>query len=393
MNGCWIPDTPIAVDYWKRQTCPATVFFLSHMHADHTSGLSSSWKDKIYCSEITAKLLESKFGIKNKLIWPLTMGTSHIVDLDVINCITMTVTLIDAHHCPGAVMFLFEGYFGTILYTGDFRFCSEMSADLGVISGKCIDTLYFDNTYNSPEFCFPPREDAREQIFQIISDHKDSVVVIGMFNLGKENLLIDIAKYFETRIVVSPEKMFQINLLDLPDVFTTGVSTGWIRVEKKMKITNSNIEKWNKEKSAIAILPTALFSSSQNYRNSRKIYTVPYSDHSSYLELLQFVARVKPKRLIPIVKKNEFYSKMNITDIQHFNDFLDKNPQKSVIVPDVFQNYFISSGSKVVRPKNYNLKRNRSLGVQFHDSPEKVKIPPKQLQFKNQDELTTRKKE
>ena len=35
--------------------------------------------------------------------------------------VRITVTVFDANHCPGAAMFLFEGFFGNVLYTGDFR--------------------------------------------------------------------------------------------------------------------------------------------------------------------------------------------------------------------------------------------------------------------------------
>jgi len=31
-------------------------------------------------------------------------------------------TLFDAKHIPGAAMILFQGYMGSILYTGDFRY-------------------------------------------------------------------------------------------------------------------------------------------------------------------------------------------------------------------------------------------------------------------------------
>lgn len=44
-------------------------------------------------------------------------------------CPDTTVTMLDANHCVGSAMFLFEGYFGRILYTGNFRFV-EISFNL-----------------------------------------------------------------------------------------------------------------------------------------------------------------------------------------------------------------------------------------------------------------------
>jgi DNA cross-link repair 1B protein len=68
-------------------------------------------------------------------------------------------------------MFLFEGYFGRILYTGDFRFnlarfyLTNMSLfrytpsmlENRAIFGNQIDILYLDNTYFHPDFVFPSK--------------------------------------------------------------------------------------------------------------------------------------------------------------------------------------------------------------------------------------------
>lgn len=55
---------------------------------------------------------------------------------------------IDALHCPGAVMFMFRGEFGHVLYTGDFRWetTGERSQKaramlLDALNGANIDVL------------------------------------------------------------------------------------------------------------------------------------------------------------------------------------------------------------------------------------------------------------
>uniref|UniRef100_U3JLG5 non-specific serine/threonine protein kinase n=1 Tax=Ficedula albicollis TaxID=59894 RepID=U3JLG5_FICAL len=130
MSGTVLPGTPIAVDFWSlRRAAGARLFFLSHMHSDHTVGLSSTWSRPLYCSPLTARLLHRRLQVPKCWIRPLEVGQSHVVG-------EVTVTVIDSNHCPGSVMFLFEGTFGTILYTG-------MASQLQVFSPPSVSSSAF----------------------------------------------------------------------------------------------------------------------------------------------------------------------------------------------------------------------------------------------------------
>ncbi|XP_033925652.1 5' exonuclease Apollo [Melopsittacus undulatus] len=294
MAGSVLAGTPIAVDLWRvRRAAGARLFFLSHLHADHTVGLGSTWDRPLYCSPCTARLLPRRLQVPTRWIRPLEVGESHVLGEEV----TVTVTLLDANHCPGSVMFLFEGTFGTILYTGDFRYTRTMQGE-PVLRGRHIDRLYLDNTHCNPQQSLPSRQQATHQAVRIIRQHPQHQVVIGVYSLGKEMLLVDLAVEFSTWVVVSPWRLEQMRLLEMPDVFTSEEGAGWIRAVDVTEIRWDTLVSWNMLHPTIAILPTGR----PVKVTHPNIYPIPYSDHSSFSELCEFVKWLKPCSVIPILK-------------------------------------------------------------------------------------------
>lgn len=394
MNGKVIPGTPIAVDFWKTRECPnARLFFLTHLHGDHIVGLSSSWQHKIYCSEVTGKLLVERYDIDASLISPLETGCSHILYVDSDQIEQMSVTVINAHHCPGSVMFFFEGYFGKILYTGDFRFDSEMKDDPLMGNLLHADTLYLDNTYNSPKCVFPSREESFKQMMEIIQSHEDFHIKIGLRNLGKEDLLVKIAVDLNEWIKVPPSFFQLAELLDLPDVFITGETDARIEVVPFYSISNKNIERWNKECPTIALLPTSLYTGLEMspFCNQENVYIVPYSDHSSFDELIEFVKFIKPGCIYPIVcgeTRGPFGSSISDrADISVFEPYLCNKQGRNNEIPESVKRWMYGKRTalkpaKVLNKKPFTLARKRSLqnskrGVHFDDSMEEFSEPKK----------------
>ncbi|XP_061327968.1 5' exonuclease Apollo [Pezoporus flaviventris] len=309
MSGTVIPGTPIAVDFWSvRRAGGARLFFLSHLHSDHTVGLSSTWNRPLYCSPLTARLLHRRLQVPACWIRPLEVGQSHVLGEEV------TVTLLDSNHCPGSVMFLFEGTFGTILYTGDFRYTSAMQGE-AVLRGRHIDRLYLDNTHCNPQRSLPSRQHATHEAARIIRKHPRHQVVIGVYSLGKEMLLVDLAVEFSTWVVVSPWRLEQMRLLELPDVFTAEEGAGWIRAVDVAEIRWDTLVSWNTLHPTIAILPTGR----PMKVTHPNIHLIPYSDHSSFSELCEFVKWLKPCSVIPIVKGGMCQA--------YFQEYLSSAPQ------------------------------------------------------------------
>lgn len=97
------------------------IYFLTHWHSDHYHGIYNAWKKgRIYCSEVTRRLMLCKYPRLEPLVQSLELNTPHIIKLK--GDIEIKVQLFDSNHIAGSVMILFEGYFGRILHSGDLRF-------------------------------------------------------------------------------------------------------------------------------------------------------------------------------------------------------------------------------------------------------------------------------
>ncbi|KAD3642051.1 hypothetical protein E3N88_31275 [Mikania micrantha] len=336
----------ISVDRWGEGS---QVYFLTHLHADHTVGLSPRWnKGPVFCSHISARLFHHKFpGFDTSLIRTLEIGQWYSLSLVSLTTGSQTkveVMSIEANHCPGAVMYLFRGVFGITLYTGDFRWevtseTTQMGKNmlLKALKNDKIDTIYIDNTYCNPSYSFPSREVAAQQVVNIINTYPEHDIIIGIDTLGKEDLLLYISKILNIKIWVWPERLQTMHLLGLHDNFTTKSTLTRVRAVPRYSFSVETLEGLNTMHPTIGIMPSGLpwklkgkdkscdlsslktetgndlhMNMRNRYTNNiekyhQYIYTVPYSDHSCFSELVEFVKYLCPNNIKGIVSSSLSY--------------------------------------------------------------------------------------
>jgi len=130
---------------------------------------------------------------------------------------------IDANHCPGALMFLFQFLDGKqILHTGDFRANSDMINEL-LCHTKSFDLIYLDTTYLSSKRKLPPQESSIQFVIDSTKKYVDDnigekfIIIVGTYLIGKEKIWMRLAEEFNFKVFLDSERYRAFEILCTTD--------------------------------------------------------------------------------------------------------------------------------------------------------------------------------
>lgn len=319
-----IPGTNFAIDAFQYGEIQGiTAYFLTHFHSDHYGGLTKNSTFPIYCNKITGNLVKSKLKVAEQYVHILPMNTQVTVE-------GVTVILLDANHCPGAAMLLFflpDGQ--TILHTGDFRADPSMENYPELLSCR-VQTLYLDTTYCSPEYTFPRQQEvinfAATTAFELVTLNPRTLVVCGSYSVGKEKVFLALSEVLGSKVFLSRDKYNTMCCLESEQV-KQHVTTDWkaaqVHVLPMMQLTFKKLQDYltrftGQYDQLVAFKPTGWTFSQQvesvediqpQISGNISIYGIPYSEHSSFLELKRFVQWLRPLKIIPTVNNGSWASR------------------------------------------------------------------------------------
>ena len=360
-----VPGTRFIVDgfqgYGKSHSRWCANWFLTHFHADHYKGLTKSTPDPkrcvIWCSRPTAELCRARLGIQKERLRVVDVGRTFVVE-------GVSVRFVDANHCPGAVMIVFDGIprkssrddvsrshpdgvgggshgvgggsdrreeteeTDAVLATGDFRFHAGMTS-CPILRGVAAKrpAVMLDTTYCDPKHTFPPQAEVlaavRDAVRAEAHNGERTLFLFGTYTIGKERVFFEAAKALgpETKIYVGKQKRRVLEALgdavpaeDMRRVTGDDTATnlhvvpmGSVTFERMKTIARYYRNRYD---TVVAFKPTGwTFTQARKHARATKRqkrgaliqYAVPYSEHSSFAELRAFVAFLKPRAILPHV--------------------------------------------------------------------------------------------
>ena len=249
----------------------------------------------------------------------------------------VTVTLLDANHCPGAVMFLFQIGDRRMLHVGDFRWDRESMLRQRSLREfhslrYRLDDLYLDTTYCAERYAGVPTQaraiaaavlTAEREVREAAESGTNTLFLFGSYTIGKERIYLSVAERLGVKAAVDGRKFRILSALDWPSermqLLTKDKSETCVWVvpmgHVNFKHLRDYLDEANKGKvfskkytRVCGFRPTGWTYNSSNdgLVSARKsgdctVYGVPYSEHSNFAEMVDCLLCLKPKRIIPTV--------------------------------------------------------------------------------------------
>ena len=217
------------------------------------------------------------------------------------------------------------------------------------------DCVYLDTTYAAPKHAFPPQGEAIAHCADVIAQamakpvEERPLVLVAAYSIGKERILVEAARRCGVRVGVEHRRMSTLVELGMPSadlaVFTESDApdvrvriVGMDTLGETFPYFKPNWSNCDIAAGAVGapcvvgIVPSGWMLArkgkspySRREKGDHTIHLVPYSEHSSFEELRQYVKFLKPVRIRPTVYSNERESDRIVA---RFRDLVDSTGAK-----------------------------------------------------------------
>lgn len=288
-RGVWLPQVGWRLD----AHFPSDRSFVSHAHFDHLA-----LHREILCSEGTARLMRARMP-GTRLEHVLPFGHEEALTA---GC---TVTLVPAGHIFGSAQSLLRHEeHGSLLYTGDFKLRPGLSAE--PCETPQADVVIMETTFGRPQYVFPPTGDVLASIADFCREtlaEGETPILFG-YSLGKSQELLSSLADARLPVMLHPQtwrltKVYEELGIGFPAYreFSATEIEGHVVICPPQAAGSTFLKRIPARKTAIvtgwAMDPSAV------YRYQCDV-AFPLSDHADFPDLLRFVERVKPRKVLTL---------------------------------------------------------------------------------------------
>jgi Cft2 family RNA processing exonuclease len=286
-KGLWLPQ----IGWWLDAQARAERSFVSHAHSDHIGR-----HKEILCTAATARLLHARLpGRRAETILPY--GRTHALEFGT------TATLHSAGHILGSSQILLaHEEHGSLLYTGDFKLRPGLAAE--PCATPRADVLVMETTFGLPRYVFPPEEETIARIIafchQAVADGATPVLLC--YSLGKSQEVLRALAPAGLPVMLHDETLRLTRICEQHGlVFPPHGPFDAHRVGGHVVIcppfASGLLDRIPSPRTAV-ITGWAL-DSGATYR-MRCDAAFPLSDHAGFDDLITFVERVQPRRILTL---------------------------------------------------------------------------------------------